>query len=89
MFFSKKHQKIVARPFSPVLPCSKIGRPSCFSPVLLYGGGYKDVRYFLSPIQLFRLKCVAQVFPNVFPKNHGGSLWTEMPPPQNDLEPRK
>ena len=39
MFFSKKHQKIVARPFSPVLSCSKIGRPSCFSPVLLYGRG--------------------------------------------------
>ena len=25
--------------FSPVLSCSKIGHPSCFSPVLLYGRG--------------------------------------------------
>ena len=28
-----------AKKLSPVLSCSKIGRPSCFSPILLYGQG--------------------------------------------------
>ena len=35
---------------SPVLSCSKIGRPSCFSPVLLYGGVsqfFKTTRQFI------------------------------------------
>ena len=52
----KRTGDIVARPFSPVLSCSKIGQPSCFSPVILYGGGVYLVKINLTSLLFFEKK---------------------------------